>query len=36
MKKYDEVAQKMHKFSIGDNYLQIMLGYRDYLNFIWK
>ena len=31
MKKFDEIVQKMHSHYVADDYIQIMLGYHDYL-----
>lgn len=31
MKKYDEIVAKMHRHSVKDDYIQIMLAYRNYL-----
>lgn len=31
MKKFDEIVQKMHNHYVKDDYIQIMIGYRDYL-----
>lgn len=33
MKKYYEMAAKMHNHYVNENYIQIMLGYQDYLLF---
>ncbi len=31
MKKYDEMIEKIHSHYVADNYIQIMLGYSNYL-----
>ena len=31
MKKYDEIVAKMHRHFVKDDYIQIMLAYRNYL-----
>ena len=31
MKKFDEMVEKMHSHYVADNYIQIMLAYRNYL-----
>ena len=31
MKKFDEMVAKMHSHYVADDYIQIMLAYRDYL-----